>query len=252
MKEVLVAAAALAALGITSATAADLAARPPVKAPPLLAPAIIWDGFYIGGQGGGGWGTSKETFVGAPNDAAFLGTQNYNTSGGFVGGVIGYNWQAGPAVFGLEGDYHWSAISGKSDIINVGPPSLYDTYYTELRSFGDIKARLGYADGAALWFVSGGAAVGDILHRYNAGLVQPSVSTSDTRWGWTVGAGVEYMFAANWSAKLEYNYIDLGKASLQYDPLVAINRSDWNDTFHTVKAGLDYHFNWGGPVAARY
>lgn len=107
-------------------------------------------------QGGGGWGTSRETYLGAPNDAAFIGSHSYTTSGGFVGGVIGYNWQTGPAVFGLEGDYHWSGINGRSDIINVGPPNLLDTYYTALRSFGDIKGRLGYADGPALWFVSGG------------------------------------------------------------------------------------------------
>ncbi len=138
-------------------------------------------------------GTSNETYLGAPNDAAFFGTQNYNTGGGFVGGVIGYNVQAGPAVFGIEGDYHWSAITGRSDIINVGPPSVLDTYYTALRSSGDIKGRLGYADGATLWFVSGGAAVGDIQHRYNAGLAPPSVIASDTRWGRTIGAGVENM-----------------------------------------------------------
>ncbi|MGY3698376.1 opacity protein-like surface antigen [Bradyrhizobium sp. USDA 3240] len=136
---------------------------------------------------------------------------------------------------------------------NVGPPDVLDSYYTELRSFGDIKGRLAYADGATLWFVNGGAAVGDILHRYNAGLAPPSVSASDTRWSWTVGAGVEYMFAANWSAKLAYNYIDLGKvAPTQYTP--AINdRSEWKDTFHTVKLGINYHFNALSPVvSAKY
>ncbi len=249
----LLCAAGLAVLSVASVSAADLAARPPAPAPVLVAPAVSWNGFYLGAQGGGGWGTSNETYLGAPNDAAFYGTQNYNTGGGFIGGVIGYNVQAGPAVFGIEGDYHWSAITGRSDIINVGPPSVLDSYYTALRSFGDIKGRLGYADGATLWFVSGGAAVGDIQHRYNAGLAPPSVSASDTRWGWTIGAGVEYMLAANWSAKFEYNYIDLGKvAPIQYSP--ALNdRSEWSDTFHTVKLGINYHFNAPSPVvAAKY
>lgn len=251
MKVLLVAAAGL-ALSAASASAADLAVAPVKAPPPVIAPAPTWDGFYLGVQGGGGWGTSKETYLGAPNDAAFIGTQNYTTSGGFVGGVIGYNWQAGPAVFGLEGDYHWSGINGRSDIINVGPPSALDTYYTALRSFGDIKGRLGYADGPALWFVSGGAAVGDIQHRYSAGLLPPSVDASDVKWGWTAGAGVEYMFVPNWSAKLEYNYIDLGKtAPIQYT-LAPTDRSEWKDTFHTVKVGLNYHFNWGNPVVAKY
>ncbi|MCA6120456.1 porin family protein [Bradyrhizobium sp. WSM 1704] len=250
MKQLLVAAAGLAALGVSSATAADLAVRPAKV--PVVTPAMTWEGFYLGAQGGGGWGRSKETYLGAPNDPAFIGTQSYTTSGGFVGGVVGYNWQAGPAVFGLEGDYHWSDINGRSAIINVGPPNVLDTYYTALRSFGDIKGRLGYADGPALWFVSGGAAVGDIQHRYSAGLAPPSFAASQMRWGWTAGAGVEYMFAPNWSAKAEYNYIDLGKAApIQYtaDPT---DRSEWRDTFHTVKVGLNYHFNWSGPVVAKY
>jgi len=252
MKQLLVAAAGLLTLGISSASAADLAARAPAPALTVAAPAITWEGFYLGAQGGGGWGTSKETYLGAPNDPAFIGTQNYTTGGGFVGGVIGYNWQAGPVVFGLEGDYHWSDITGRSAVINVGPPSALDTYYTALRSFGDIKGRLGYADGPALWFVSGGAAVGDLQHRYQ-NYNAPSFGASETRWGWTAGAGVEYMFTPNWSAKAEYNYIDLGKAaSIQYsaDPT---DRSEWKDSFHIVKVGLNYHFNWGGPVvAAKY
>jgi len=256
MNKFLIAVAGFAALGMSSASAADLAARPYTKAPPpVVAPVMTWNGFYLGLQGGGGWGTSKETYFNAPNTAAFLGTQDYDTSGGFAGGVIGYNWQVGNTVFGLEGDYHWSDINGRSAVVNIGPPSLLDTYYTQLRSFGDIKGRLGYAAGPALWFVSGGAAVGDIQHRYDAALnggAGNSFATSDTRWGWTVGAGVEYMFAPNWSGKLEYNYIDLGKTTIQYDPLDAPNRSEWKDTFHTVKAGINYHFNWGGPVVAKY
>ncbi|MFZ5716439.1 MAG: outer membrane protein, partial [Bradyrhizobium sp.] len=128
---------------------------------------------------------------------------------------------------------------------------LGDTYFTKIRSFGDIKGRLGYSTGPALFFVSGGAAVGDLQHRYDVPLVG-SVVRNDWRWGWTVGAGAEYMFAPNWSAKVEYNYIDFGTSTLQYTaPAVAANRSEWTDTVHTVKAGVNYHFNWGAP-APRY
>ena len=156
MKKFLIAAAGLAALGASSASAADLAARPYTKAPPpMVAPVLTWNGFYLGIQGGGAWGRSKETFFGAPNAPGFLGTQDYDTDGGFAGGVVGYNWQVGNTVFGLEGDYHWSDINGRSAEVNAG---LLDTYNTKLRSFGDIKGRLGYAAGPALWFVSGGAA----------------------------------------------------------------------------------------------
>ena len=235
---------------VTSASAADMAARPYTKAPMAVAQVLSWTGFYAGIQGGYGWGSSNEVFVGAPNTAIFAGTQKYTTSGGFAGGDFGYNWQTGAMVLGLEGDYHWADISGRSGVINAG---LGDTYFTKLRGFGDIKGRLGYAVGPALLFVSGGAAVGDLQHRYDPALnlLGGTFVQNTTRWGYTVGAGVEYMFAQNWSGKLEYNYIDLGKSTIQYTAAPA-NRSEWNDTFHTIKAGINYHFNWGGPVAARY
>jgi len=257
MKKILFGTIGIVALGLSApASAADLAARPYTKAP-IAAPAPIytWTGFYLGIQGGGGWGRSNETYFFAPNTPAFAGTQNYDTSGGFVGGVAGYNWQMRAFVVGLEGDYHWADINGRSSVINVGPPNLGDTFATKLRGFGDIKGRVGYAWGPALWFVSGGAAVGDIQHRYDAALNGGAANTfvqNDWRWGWTLGTGVEYMFAPNWSAKVEYNYIDLGKSTIQYAAVPATNRSEWNDTIHTIKAGVNYHFNWGTPVVAKY
>jgi len=256
MNKTLLIALGAAALGLAApANAADMAARPYTKAP-MVAPAAIynWTGFYAGVQGGGGWGRSDETYFFAPNTAIFAGTQKYDTSGGFVGGVFGYNWQQGPVVFGIEGDYHWADISGRSAIVNVGPVNLGDTYFTKIRGFGDIKGRLGYSTGPALFFVSGGAAVGDIQHRYDAAGNGGAANTfvqNDWRWGWTVGAGAEYMFAPSWSAKVEYNYIDFGKSTIQYGP-APTNRSEWTDTVHTIKAGVNYHFNWGSPVVAKY
>jgi outer membrane immunogenic protein len=253
MKKLFILTTALVAIGAAPALAADLAARPYTKAPPMPAPVMTWTGFYLGVQGGGGWGRSNETFFGAPNTAAFVGTQNYDTTGGFAGGVGGYNWQIGStALVGIEADYHWADINGRSSVVNVGPPNLGDTYFTKIRSFGDIKGRLGYTAGSALFFVSGGAAVGDLQHRYDAALNGGAANTfvqNNWRWGWTLGAGAEYMFAPNWSAKLEYNYIDFGKSTIQFSP-VATNRSEWKDTVHTLKAGVMYHF--GGPVVARY
>jgi len=251
MKKAFLGAVSLMVLGaVAPAGAADLAARPYTKAP-MAAPAPLptWTGFYLGIQGGGGWGRSNETFFGAPNTAIFAGTQNYDITGGFIGGVAGYNWQVNNVVFGIEGDYHWADINGRSGVVNAG---LADTYFTQVRGFGDIKGRLGWAAGPALFFVSGGAAVGDLQHRYDAALNGGAANTfvqNNWRWGWTIGAGAEYMFAPNWSAKVEYNYIDFGKSTIQYSAIPA-NRSEWSDTVHTVKAGISYHF--GGPVVARY
>jgi outer membrane immunogenic protein len=238
---------------VSAASAADMAVK--ARPAPPVAPVMTWGGFYIGVQGGGGWGNSDEIYYLAPNNPAFLGTQSYDLSGGFAGGVIGYNWQSGAFVFGIEGDYHWADINGRSGVINVGPPNLLDTYSTQLRSFGDIKGRLGYAAGPALFFVSGGAAVGQLRHSYDAALNGGAANTfvqSNTRWGWTVGAGAEYMFAPNWSAKLEYNYIDLGTSTIQYSAVVPANRSEWTDTFHTVKFGINYHFAAPAAVVAKY
>jgi outer membrane immunogenic protein len=101
--------------------------------------------------------------------------------------------------------------------------------------------------------VSGGAAVGDIQHRYDAALNGGAANTfvqNDWRWGWTVGAGAEYMFAPNWSAKAEYQYYNFGDAHFTAGPLVGTGNFTTDD--HTIKAGVNYRFNWAGPVAARY
>src|SRR5664279_4810353 len=99
---------------VTSASAADMAARHYTKAPMAVAQVMSWTGFYAGIQGGYGWGSSNEVFFNGPNTAIFAGTQKYDTSGGFAGGDFGYNWQTGAVVLGLEGDYHWADISGRS------------------------------------------------------------------------------------------------------------------------------------------
>ena len=100
--------------------AADL--LPTAKSAPVPpAPSFAWTGFYFGVQGGGAWGASDETFYGAPNTPVFLGTQNYNLSGGIVGGLAGYDYQIGSFVVGLQGDYNWAAVSGRSDVINLSP-----------------------------------------------------------------------------------------------------------------------------------
>ena len=246
MKRVFLGAVSLMVLGaLAPAGAADLAARPYTKAP-MVAPAPLptWTGFYIGLQGGGGWGTSKETFIGRFNAPGFLGTQNYNTNGGFAGGVIGYNWQVDNIVFGLEGDYHWADINGRSGVITAG---LGDSYFTKLRGFGDIKGRLGYAVGPALFFVSGGAAVGELQHRYDraAGVF---FGQNTTRWGYTVGAGAEYMFAPNWSAKAEYQYYNFGNTTFTGGPAPVVG-SRFNSDEHTVKVGVNYRFGWSGPTS---
>lgn len=234
------------ALGLGLAPAA-MAADMPVKAPAVIQPiAYNWSGIYVGIQGGGAWGRSNETFFNAANTAAFQGTQNYDISGGALGGVLGLNYQMGSIVLGVEGELNWANINGSSGVINVGPPNLGDTYNSRVNSYGTVKGRIGYAWDRTLLYVNGGGAWGRVRHEYNAannGGAANSFSATNNETGWTIGAGFEYAFAPNWSARLEYNYISLGTGSIQYSA-VAANRSEWNERFSVVKAGLNYKFDW--------
>jgi len=174
------------------ALAADLGRRAPMPAPYMAPPVYIWAGPYIGINGGGGWGESS--WSGAPA------TGNFDVSGGLIGGTIGYNWQQGPYVFGLEGDLDWSDIRGTTTV-NCGVGC--ETRNTWL---GTVRGRVGYAFDRFLPYVTGGLAVGEVeANRAFFG------TASETRAGWTVGAGLEFALVGNWTAKAEYLYVDLGE-----------------------------------------
>lgn len=220
MKRVLLAGAAVVVLA-ASASAADLAARAPgpyAKAPAMVSPLTNWSGFYAGVMGGYGWS----------NDSG--GT---NFKGGFGGGTVGYNWQAGQFVFGLEADAAGSSIkaSGTSEGVTVN-----DT----IRALGSATGRVGFAVNSALLYVKGGYAFAN--NRVNAVSGGASFTESKTHSGWTLGGGVEYMFVPGWSAKAEYMYSDF--ANKNYFGNVVVGGIDsGRQQIHTVKAGINYHFN---------
>jgi outer membrane immunogenic protein len=193
MKQTVLASLGLLAIAAAAspAMAADLPVRPTVKAPVYVPQAYNWSGFYLGINGGYGFGTSSWTD-----------TDKFNINGGLVGGTAGYNWQAGQAVFGLEGDGDWSGIKGST---TTGCPAGCETRNDWLATF---RGRLGYAADRFLPYVTGGLAVGDIK------ATTPGFPGIDsTRAGWTVGGGVEFAIAGPWTAKLEYLYVDLGNAN---------------------------------------
>jgi outer membrane immunogenic protein len=199
--------------GLASAQAADIQNRQmPAKAPAYVAPVFTWTGPYIGINGGWGWGSSDYTG----------GFGSNSPSGGLVGTTLGYNWQAGPAVFGLEGDIDWSGI----DDTNGGTT-------TRNRWLGTVRGRLGYAAGQFMPYVTGGLAVGG-LRTSIAGFG----TSSDTKAGWTLGGGVEAALWGPVSAKLEYLYVDLGSGSAV--PGAGGARGDF--TTNIVRAGLNYRF----------
>ena len=236
MKKLLLATVALVALGATApALAADLAARPVyTKAPAYAAPIYNWTGFYIGGHIGG----------------AFAGDSTVNNSSGqFLGGVQGgADYQFAPTwVAGLEAQYSWLGSSNNTTVF----PAV-GTFTTNQRGLGSVTGRLGYTWGPALLYAKGGYAYSDYSESLTLfGVPQAFALNSSHHDGFTVGAGLEYMFAQNWSAKAEYQYYNFGKTNFVAPlPLPAFG-STRNDE-HTFKVGLNYRFNWGGPVVARY
>jgi outer membrane immunogenic protein len=247
MKKVLLTTVALVALGATvPALAADLSARVPyTKAPVYAAPIYNWTGFYVGGHLGGVF-SSNSNFGG-------LATGN-NGNGRFLGGLqAGADYQFAPNwVIGAEAAYSWIAGHNGSIIFPV-PTSSTTTYTNNQHGLGSVTGRLGYTWGPGLLYVKGGYAFSDNDESViNSARVPVAFGlTGDHTNGWTVGGGVEYMFTQSWSGKLEYQYYNFGNSSFTA-PATLVPFGSFRTDDHVVKAGINYRFNWGGPVVARY
>jgi len=247
MKKILLGAASLIAMGaMAPASAADLAARPYTKAPPMVAAIYDWSGFYIGINGGGGsahtcWDLVTDAVLGPIVPSAPQGC--HNAKGGTVGGQIGYRWQASNWVFGLEGQGNWADFSGDNT------SALFATRNrTKIDAFGLITGQVGYAWNNVLIYVKGGAAVVSDKYEISSTAGALLASTSDTRWGGTVGAGLEYGFAPNWSVGVEYNHIFLSDKDVTFAGFAGSERIRQDVDMGLVR--LNYKF--GGPMIGRY
>lgn len=242
MKKFFVALAAVITAG--AANAADLPRAPIYKAAPAPA-AISWTGFYLGANGGGGWGRGCWTFIGtvpAVGLPAPLDEGCNSPSGGIIGGQVGYNWQAGPMVFGLEAQGNWANLRGSNVSLLPTPPFPASINHTRVDGLGLFTGRLGFAWGSTLLYAKGGAAVVHEDHEFTlTGVVAPPIATSATRWGGTIGAGLEHKFAPNWSGAVEYNYVALGTSRLTF-PSVPVSIVDINRDLHLVTLRLNYSF----------
>jgi outer membrane immunogenic protein len=237
--------ATIAAIGFVSiASAADM----PVKAP-AAAPLYNWAGFYVGVNGGYGWSGD----VGAityTNSAAqtFTSTgSTFNDKGGFGGGQIGYNWQMGHIVYGLEADIQAASI--KSDI-SGGVTGFGDLYVgtRKLNYFGTARGRIGYAFDRTLLYATGGFVYGrvqtDVVR--TTGLPTNWVVSSTDNAGYVVGAGAEYAFAPAWSVKAEYQYLNFGSRSLSgiyQNTTTTLQSNAIAQHYHTARLGLNFKFN---------
>jgi outer membrane immunogenic protein len=269
MKKLLITSAALAALIGTPALAADM----PVKAAPapLVCPSCNWAGFYFGGNVGGSIGVVRTVdamsglpaFAGAVNP--FLTVSDTRALPGAIGGgQIGFNWQSGNVVLGVEAD--WQASSEKSTLTGTwgsltggGSLILGSADEMKIRSIGTARARLGWAHDDFLWYVTGGGAWGNIQSNYTLTSNSPAntfaspalASFNTTKGGWTIGGGVEtclgWGVGNHWSAKLEYLYVNLGTvnnafttavtAAGTFSPYTSSNKIE----DHIIRVGLNYH-----------
>jgi outer membrane immunogenic protein len=227
-----------------SAFAADLPARPIYKAPAAVV-AQTWTGFYVGINGG--WARSSNCWR---FDPATTGEDEgcHHPSGAVAGGQIGYNWQFGSTVLGVEAAGDWASLKGS----NISPSFPTDTDQTKVDAIGMFTGRLGWVVwNSTLLYLKGGAAV--THNKYLAFVTTPTAfaTTSDTRWGWVAGAGVEYAFAPNWSVAAEYDYLDMGSKTDAFGNFnggftcTVTCQEKISQKIHMVTARLNYRF-WTG------
>jgi outer membrane immunogenic protein len=269
---------------IGSAAAADM----PMKAMPMKAPPVAvynWTGFYIGGSVGGIWNdTRSDTYPtgcfitsvtcggGVANNPIRSDSVRLNDSRFIGGGQAGFNWQNGRFVGGVEGDISWTGLNQAiitsktlsaplAGVMVHGDGMKQDWLAT-------LRARAGFTLAPQfLLYATGGLAFGHVQAASAVGFTAtPDLyagSYDDTRFGWTVGAGGEWMITQNWSVKAEYLYVDLGKQGINLAclntgicgsppqvPPGASYQADYRFRENIARVGLNYHF--GGPVVARY
>ena len=253
--------------------------KAPVKAPVTAAAIPVnWTGFYVGGVGGGAFGGHVDpTFAPAPgiNHIIFPfpgATSSARLAGILGGGEIGYNYQMGPWVLGLEGDFVWTnARSSKAcgnlaisfeRFVGIDPRvnALFNsTCHDNLDWLATVTGRAGYSWGRVLYYVKAGAAWthekfsvtcndGPVLNSLFGDCFSPAghlfntISASDNRTGWTAGFGAEFALTNNWSAKAETNYLGFGTRGLTLSDGTFVN-SKLN--FWESKIGVNYRFSAG-------
>jgi outer membrane immunogenic protein len=275
MKSVLLGALALAtsAAAVGPAFAADL----PVKSMAAPAPMYNWNGWYVGGNAGIAWPADSLTgYSGGPGTAAFFAAGGLPTglapgAGGYFGGAqIGYNWQVSPAwLVGLEADIQGGDYKGNASVTTTPATLAPFTTSVEQHSnwFGTVRGRAGFlVSPNILFYGTGGFAYGQTeasqstiatgftLATCPTNLPCAAGSATSARYGWTAGAGWEIMTAPNWTAKVEYLYVDLGAQSLSattpaFAPPVTFTSSN-KFRENILRIGFNYMF--GGPVVAKY
>lgn len=250
----LITAAAMSVVSSGVASAADLSAPPPYKAAPIAMPMMYnWSGFYIGANAGYGW-SRQCVDITAINGATNVFDEGCkDAGGGLIGGQVGYRWQAGQFVFGLEAQGDWANL--RNSRVSLFEPA--NTYKSTLDGLGMFTAQVGYAANEVLFYVKGGAAVGS----QNFGIYDTFSGTglayaSRTRWGGVVGGGIEYGLTPNWTVGIEYDYLwRVSDSNTWLTPTLApaIDSITTNTKTDANLLTLRVNYKFGGsPVVAKY
>ena len=245
--------AGLLAIGAASpAAAADLAARPYTKAPPMVAAIYDWTGIYIGINGGG---ASSNNCWDINNNAGVIVAPAFregchDASGGLIGGQIGYRWQSANWVFGIEGQGDWADLKGSNASVFFAPPTV--TNQTKINAIGLFTGQVGYAWNNVLWYVKGGAAVTDSKYTGIIGGVAVD-QLSEARLGGAVGTGLEFGFAQNWSVAVEYDHLFMGNRNITFSTPGGFLTTRSDNIRQDVDMGsVRVNYHWGGPVVPKY
>jgi outer membrane immunogenic protein len=223
------------------AFAADLRVKAPPPAP-VVAPIYNWTGFYIGANGG--WAQVENCWENTLIAGGLFDDGCSNRSGGTIGGQIGYRWQSNQFVFGLEAQGNWADLT--STRVSLFDPLFSTRVSTD--AIGLFTGQIGWAWDAVLLYVKGGAAVTNTDFGILTTLGEVELaSASATRWGATVGAGLEWGFAPNWSVGVEYNHLFMGDTDHSFVvPALAVASSRIDQDIDMVTLRLNYRFGWGG------
>jgi outer membrane immunogenic protein len=239
----------LAAVG-QPAAAADLG-RMPTKAP-IAAPVPFhnWTGLYVGGNAGYSWGRTDldYSFGALPSASTTLDPNSF-----IAGGQLGYNWQLGSFVVGVESDLAWRHGTDSATITLNNVFGDFAAFSTEQNWVGTARGRVGFAVNNWLIYGTGGVAFGGFKHAYTEtrpGVATRTAADSDSKAGWTAGGGVEYAFTNQWSLGVEYLYMDFGGSTLNQPVAgpVPPSSATFDDKSHVLRAKMNYKFNWTTPL----
>jgi outer membrane immunogenic protein len=237
------------------ANAADVPDAAPLRSIAPLS-ADRWTGLYAGANLGGVWANDAVSWIAPGLGFSVQGAADVNASSsghisaaGFTGGgQVGYNYQIQPIVLGAEADFGYAGISGSRSFTSIEYHNPY-AQMVDSKWLSTFRGRLGFASGTWLGYITGGLAVANVsttdrfIGEHGVGAINGSAD--QVRAGWTAGAGVEWAFARQWTAKLEYLYVDLATASdVAVGPVTgAVIDHDHSLTENIVRVGANFRFD---------